>query len=81
MKVTEPELIEELEEGLFQAVKESLDRSAVSELLRERLNVSGFSCNKGDMVVHDGKVAYSLDLSLTVDLKILMDRSGNLIRD
>lgn len=81
MKVTEAEVIGVLEEELIEAVKGGLDLSAVGELIKERFIVSGLTVKKGDIVVHGGKVAYSLDLSLMVDIKILMDRSGNHIPD
>ncbi|MCP4718620.1 MAG: hypothetical protein GY860_04105, partial [Desulfobacteraceae bacterium] len=81
MKITDPQVIEEGEKDLIEAVREDLDLDAVRQILKERMAVSALSSRGGQIVVHNNKIAFRLDFDINLSGSLLFDRDGNYIDD
>lgn len=81
MKITDPQVIEDGEKDLINAVQEDLDLDAVKQILKDRMGASTLSSKGGQIVVHNNKVAFRLDFDIKVSGSLLFDREGNYIDD
>lgn len=79
MKITDPQVIEDGERDLIEAVREDLDLDAVRQILKERMTVSALSAKGGQIVVHNNKIAFRLDFDINLSGSLLFDREGNYI--
>jgi hypothetical protein len=79
MKITDPQVIEDGEKDLIEAVREDLDLDAVRQILKERMAVSTLSSKGGQIVVHNNKIAFRLDFEINLSGSLLFDREGNYI--
>ena len=79
MKITDPQVIEDGERDLIEAVREDLDLDAVRQILKERMTVSTLSAKGGQIVVHNNKIAFRLDFDINLSGSLLFDREGNYI--
>ena len=79
MKITDPQVIEDGEKDLIEAVREDLDLDAVRQILKERMAVSALSSKGGQIVVHNNKIAFRLDFDINLSGSLLFDREGNYI--
>ncbi len=79
MKITDPQVIEDGEKDLINAVQEDLDLDAVRQILKERMAVSTLSSKGGQIVVHNNKIAFRLDFDINLSGSLLFDRQGNYI--
>ena len=79
MKITDPQVIEDGEKDLIEAVREDLDLDAVRQILKERMTVSALSAKGGQIVVHNNKIAFRLDFDINLSGSLLFDREGNYI--
>ncbi len=81
MKITDPQVIEDGEKDLIEAVQEDLDLDAVRQILRDRMKASTLSSKGGQIVVHNNKIAFRLDFDINLSGSLLFDREGNYIND
>lgn len=90
MKVTDPDVIKTGERDLIESIKADLDLSAIQKILFDKIKSSSMSIkdNKisfdvkgGEIVVHDGQIAFRIDFQLKTDMAITFDRKGNYISD
>ncbi len=81
MKITDPQVIEDGEKDLINAVQEDLDLDAVKQILKDRMGASTLSSKGGQIVVHDNKIAFRLDFDINLSGSLLFDREGNYIDD
>ena len=81
MKITDPQVIEDGEKDLIEAVREDLDLDAVRQILKERMAVSALSSKGGQIVVHNNKIAFRLDFDINLSGSLLFDREGNYIAE
>ncbi len=81
MKITDPQIIEDGEKDLIEAVQEDLDLDAVRQILRDRMGVSTLSSKGGQIVVHNNEIAFRLDFDINLSGSLLFDREGNYIND
>jgi len=79
MKLTQPFVIEKNEKQLIESVRTALDWDAVRQLItREHLDSpdSRLVYRNGDLVVHDNRIAYQLEVEIRVPLTIVFSREG-----
>ena len=81
MKITDPQVIEDGEKDLIEAVQEDLDLDAVRQILKDRLEVSSLSSGGGQIVVHNNQIAFRMDFDIKLSGSLLFDREGNYIDD
>jgi len=79
MKITDPQVIEDGEKDLINAVQEDLDLDAVKQILKDRMGASTLSSKGGQIVVHNNKIAFRLDFDINLSGSLLFDREGNYI--
>jgi hypothetical protein len=79
MKITDPQVIEDGEKDLINAVQEDLDLDAVKQILKDRMGASTLSSKGGQIVVHNNKIAFRLDFDINLSGSLLFDRKGNYI--
>ena len=82
IKITDPNIIQERERELIDAISDSLDRDALADALKEKhrlQTISGLESRHGDIVAVGDMIAYRLDFDVRTVLSILFDRSGNYV--
>jgi len=79
MKITDPQVIEDGEKDLIEAVQEDLDLDVVRKILKEQMGVPTLSSRGGQIVVHNNKIAFRLDFDIKLSGSLLFDREGNYI--
>ena len=80
MKITDTEIIRSGERELIDAITADLDWGAVEDIFREQHNLGideDVQYRRGDIVVHNNQVAYSLEFEVKVTVSVMMDRDGN----
>lgn len=83
MKVTNDDVIRTGEQELIDGITADLDWNAVEDLFaaEHRLPLGeDVSYKNGDLVVHEGRIAYLLEFEVKVPLSILLDRQGHCIQ-
>ena len=81
MKITDPQVIENGEKDLINAVQKYLDLDTVKQILKNRMGASTLSSKGGQIVVHNNKIAFRLDFDINLSGSLLFDREGNYIDD
>ncbi|TWI64831.1 hypothetical protein LZ24_03099 [Desulfobotulus alkaliphilus] len=82
MKVSDTSVIESSERELMDTIIAELDWSAIEQLLRQKHKIGlqdDVHFREGDMVVHEGKVAYKLSFDVKITLDVVFDRKGECI--
>lgn len=82
MKVSDTSVIQSSERELMDAIIAELDWAAIEKMLRKKHRIGlqdDVSFREGDLVVHEGKVAYKLSFDVKITLDILFDRKGDCI--
>ncbi|TYT75645.1 hypothetical protein [Desulfobotulus mexicanus] len=82
MKVSDTSVIESSERELMDTIIAELDWSAIEQLLRQKHKIGlqdDVNFREGDMVVHEGKVAYKLSFDVKITLDVVFDRKGECI--
>ncbi len=79
MNVISPESLKQCEEELIETIKDEINFKDLSEILKSRLNEAKLECTDGDIIVHENKVAYKLNLQINISSEVLLDREGNLL--
>lgn len=82
MKVTHDDVIQSGEQELIDGITADLDWNAVENLFiaEHRLPIGDdVSYKNGDLVVHEGRIAYLLEFEVKVPVSILLDRQGHCI--
>jgi len=83
MKVTNDDVIRSGEQELIDGITADLDWNVIENLFisEHRLPLGeDVSYKNGDLVVHDGQIAYLLEFEVKVPLSILLDRQGHCIQ-
>lgn len=80
MQVTDPNVIKAGERDLIEAVKDDLDWDAVREIVKNRIELAKLESRGGEIVVHENRIAFRVDLSLNLDVSLMFDRDGNYIQ-
>lgn len=90
MKVTDPDVIKAGERDLIESIKDDLDWNVIKGVLLQKLQSSSFDIKNGalsfdvsggEIVVHDGQIAFRVDFQLKTEMAIMFDRKGNYIPD
>jgi hypothetical protein len=79
MKIADSETIKLGEAELIETLKEKLNIKAIESIAAKNFNVSEIDCAGGDIVIHNGAIAYRFDLEAKVSVSVLFDRQGNAI--
>lgn len=82
MKVTPREVIQSGERDLMDAITADLDWGVVEQVFRKKHHLDiddNVVYRRGDIVVHQGQVAYQLDFEVKIALSILVDRQGGFL--
>ena len=82
MKITDSEVIKTGEQELIDAITADLDWGAIEDIFRKDHNLGieeDVEYKRGDMVVHNNRIAYQLDFEVKVTISVLLDREGNYI--
>ncbi len=80
MRITDTEVIKSGEQELIDGITADLDWGAIEGIFREKHGLKideDVEYKRGDIVVHDGRVAYQLDFEVKVTIALLLDRDGN----
>jgi len=80
VKITNSDIIKSGERELIDAIIGDLDWGIIEKIVKDRHKLSikdDVSYRQGDIIVHDGKVAYQLDFEVKMALSVVFDRDGN----
>jgi hypothetical protein len=80
VKITDSDIIRNSERELMDSITAELDWGAIEQVFKDKHDLSlhdDIETQKGDLVVHDGQIAYRLDFDVRVTLTVLFDREGN----
>jgi hypothetical protein len=80
MKLTDSEIIRSGEQELIDSINGDLDWEVLEEIFQKEHKLElgeDVEYRRGDLVVHNNKVAYQLEFDVKVKLSILIDRDGN----
>jgi hypothetical protein len=80
MRITSAEVIRNSEKELMDAITGDLDWGSIERIFREKHHLSieeDVEYKRGDLVVHDNRIAYRLEFAAKVTLSVLLDREGN----
>jgi hypothetical protein len=80
MKVTSDDIIKSGERELIDGITADLDWAAVERIFKEAHGLplgEDVSYRRGDLVVHEDRIAYLLEFEVKVPLSMLLDRQGN----
>lgn len=88
MKVTDPDVIKAGEKDLIESIKDDLDWNVIKEVFLQKIKSSSFdikddslsfAVSGGEIVVHEGAIAFRVDFQLRTETAIMFDRNGNYI--
>lgn len=88
MKVTDPDVIKAGEKDLIESIKDDLDWNVIKEVFLQKIKSSSFdikddslsfAVSGGEIVVHEGAIAFRVDFQLRTETAIMFDRKGNYI--
>ncbi len=80
MKITNAEVIKSGERELIDTIISDLDWGSIEQLVKDKHKLSiqdDVEYKKGDLVVHNNKIAYKLDFEVKMTLSVVFDRDGN----
>jgi hypothetical protein len=79
MKLTDPCAIDKSEKELIDDIRTSIDWNAIRQMITKN-HLDGpanrLVYRNGDLVVHDNRIAYLLDIEIRVPLSIVFNRDG-----
>jgi len=90
LKITDPDVIKTGERDLIESIKDDLDLAAIQGILLEKVRSSSFDIRDealsfdvsgGEIVVHDGQIAFKVNFELKTEISIMFDRKGIYIPD
>lgn len=79
MKITSDDIIKTGEQDLIDAINGDLDWEVMEAIFREKHKLDigeDVEFKKGDIVIHENRIAYQLEFDVKVGLSILVDRQG-----
>ncbi len=79
MKISNSDIIKSGERDLIDSITGDLDWEAIDKIFKEKHGLSlsdDVEFKNGDMVIHNGQIAYKLDFDVKVTLSVLSDRKG-----
>jgi hypothetical protein len=82
MKVTNAEIIKDGEQDLIDAINGDLDWGTLEKIFKKDHGLGigeDVAYKEGDIVVHNGQVAYRLEFEVKVTMAVLVDRQGRYI--
>lgn len=82
MKIISPEALQSGERKLLRFIAGYLDKEALKQAVSQAYGISASNSlrlRSGRITVREGAVAYQLDFEATVNLSILLSRSGELL--
>lgn len=80
MKLTKEDVIRNSEQELIDAINGELDWEALEDIFRRehQLDIGeDIEYKRGDIVIHQGRIAYRLEFDVKVNFSLLLDREGN----
>ncbi|MEW6669737.1 MAG: hypothetical protein AB1512_31395 [Thermodesulfobacteriota bacterium] len=80
MRITSAEVIRNSEKELMDAITGDLDWGSIERIFREKHHLGieeDVEYRRGDLVVHENRIAYRLEFAARVTLSVLLDREGN----
>jgi hypothetical protein len=81
MKITDPDVIQNGEKGLIEAVKKDLDWDAIREIIKKKMSATFLEPKGGQIVVHNNEIAFQIDFDISLSDSLMFDRDGNHIAD
>lgn len=82
MKYTNRDIIQSGEQKLIRFLAKHLNWDGVKQSIRENYNIEvhdNLAHKSGNIVIHNGEIAYQMDFDLKVSLTVLLDRNGESI--
>jgi len=82
LNAVNPGMIEEAIIGLMEKLKSNVQLDQIKAICKHQHaieTIDKFDFKNGDIVTHDGEVAFKLDFNISYNLSILVDRMGKLI--
>jgi len=82
MRITQPEIIQKGERELMDTIIADLDWGVIEAIFKEQhhLNIEDdIEYKKGDIVVYQNNIAYSIEFEGRITLNLLCDREGNFL--
>jgi uncharacterized protein YjbI with pentapeptide repeats len=82
LNAVNPNMIEEAIVDLIEKLKSNIQFDQVKAICAHKHfieSIDKIDFKNGDIVTHDGKVAFKLDFNITYNLSLLLDREGKLI--
>lgn len=79
MKITDPRVMQSGEKAFFNAVKDHLDWNAIRQVVTKKMKQCSIESKGGELIFHENKVAFKINLHCAMDVSITVDRNGNLI--
>ncbi|GAB6146165.1 hypothetical protein [Desulfocicer niacini] len=81
MKITDSKVVKSGEKAFLNAVKDHLDWNAIRDVVTRKMKQCAIESRGGELVLHENKVAFRMDLYCAMDVSITFDRNGTLVSD
>lgn len=81
-KVASAEAIEKAKKDLIDNVKKALSLAEIKQILEDQHNLEisdDIEASKGEIVIHNNRVAYKMAFEVLLSLSVLLDDEGNYI--
>ncbi len=81
MKITDSKVVQSGEKAFLNAVKDHLDWNLIREVVTKKMRQCAIEPKGGELVLHDNRIAFRMDLHCAMDVSITFDRNGTLVSD
>ena len=80
MQITKPDIIKKGEKGLIDSIIKNIDVKLIKKILEEKKSdKSSLSVKDGRLTIYKNKIAYQLNVDISLSSSLLFDRNGNYI--
>lgn len=80
MQITKPDIIKKGEKGLIDSIIKNIDVKLIKKILEEKKSdKSSLSVKDGRLTIYKNKIAYQLNVDISLSSSLLFDRDGNYI--
>ncbi len=79
MKIADSQSIKAGEKEMILSIMKKIDPQVLAAIATQDLSPENMEFVTGDMVVVDNRIVYQMNFKVTVDMKVMFDREGNLV--
>ncbi len=80
MKIADSQSIKTGEKDMILSIMKKMDPQVLAAIATQDLAPDSLEFVSGDMTIVDSRIVYKMNFKVTVDLTVMFDREGNLVR-